>query len=258
MRLKHSQDEQGAEEVSLQAGKAGENAYSTRKLNSLRLVWSRPFGLRLTFSACAASLLAIAAFSAQAASPRLTFSKSFPGSLPPWEEITVDKSGAGQYKDDPKDEDPVKFQLTEAEAGEMFGLADRLDHFSHSLESKLKVAKMGLKTFRYEADASDPTKATEVKFNYTEDLDGKALADWFERIAESERSLIKLETAVRFDKLGVQDAILRIEVIRDQKQLIAPEQFLPMLDRVAKNESFLHMARERAAALAESIRALPK
>ena len=36
-------------------------------------------------------------------------------------------------------------------------------------------------------------------------------SDWFERIAETERALIDLERAVRFDKLGVQDAILRIE-----------------------------------------------
>lgn len=207
--------------------------------------------------ACITLLLAFA-FLAQAADPRLTFSKSFPGSQPPWEEITVEKSGAGQYKEDPKDEDPVKFQLTQAQASEMFGLADKLDHFSHPLESRLKVAKMGLKTFRYQADGSDDAKATEVKFNYSDDPDAKALSDWFERIAESERSLIKLETAVKFDKLGAQEAILRIEVIRDQNQLIAPEQFLPMLDRVAKNESFLHMARERAAALADSIRALPK
>jgi hypothetical protein len=53
----------------------------------------------------------------------------------------------------------------------------------------------------------------------------------------------------------VQDAILRIEVTRDQKRLVAEQQFLPMLDRVVKNESYLHMARERAAALADSIRA---
>ena len=51
---------------------------------------------------------------------------------------------------------------------------------------------------------------------------------------------------MRFDKLGVQEAILRIEVVRDQKRLIAAQQFLPMLDRVVKNESYLHMARERA------------
>jgi hypothetical protein len=112
-----------------------------------------------------------------------------------------------------------------------------------------------MKTFRYEKDGAD---TREVKFNYTEDVDARLLADWFERIADTERSLIQLETAVRFDKLGAQDAILKIEIISDQKRLVAPEQFLPMLDRVAKNESFLHISRERAAALADSIRALPK
>ena len=190
------------------------------------------------------------------ASPRLTFSKSFPGSQPPWEEIILDRKGAGQYKEDPKDEDPLKFQLTDAESSQIFELADKLDHFARPLESKLKVANMGMKTFRYEADGQ--AKPAEVKFNFSEDPDAKALADWFERMAESERSLIKLETAVRFDKLGVQDAILAVEILRDQKRLLAATQFLPMLDRVAKNESYLHIARERAAALADSIRAVPK
>ena len=189
------------------------------------------------------------------ASPRLKFSKSFPGSLPAWEEIVVDKNGAGQYTDDPKDEDPLKFQLTSDEAAQMFGLADKLDHFAHPLESRLKVANMGMKTFRYEGDGA---AAGEVKFNYTEDPDGKALADWFERIADTERSLIQLQTAVKFDKLGAQDAILKIEIIWNQKRLVGPDQFLAMLDRVAKNESFLHISRERAAALADSIRGLPK
>ncbi|HXJ39067.1 MAG TPA: hypothetical protein VNH18_07300, partial [Bryobacteraceae bacterium] len=81
------------------------------------------------------------------------------------------------------------------------------------------------------------------------------LLDWFERIAESERSLIDLERAVRFDKLGVNDSILRIEVARNQKRLVAEDQFLPFLDRVIKSENFMHMARTRASALAESIRA---
>jgi hypothetical protein len=94
-----------------------------------------------------------------------------------------------------------------------------------------------------------------VKFNYSEDPEAKTLLDWFERIAETERDLIELERTVRFDKLGVQDAILRIEMSRDQKRLVAEPQFLPLLDRVIKNESYLHMARDRAAALADSIRA---
>ena len=208
---------------------------------------------------CNRGLLAIVtvAFSLAAASPdmpRLRYSKSFPGSTPPWVEITIEKTGAGQYKEDPKDEDPLKFQLTGAESSQLFGLVDKLDHFSRPLESGLKVANMGMKTFRYEADG----RADEVKFNYSEDMDARALGDFFERIADTERGLIELEAAVRFDKLGVQQAILRIEILRDQKRLVAPDQFLPMLDRVVKNESFLHMARDRAAALAEWIRAIPK
>ena len=61
--------------------------------------------------------LLAAALSLTAASPdapRLTYSKSFPGSTPPFIEISIDKTGAGQYKEDPRDEDPLKFQLTGA------------------------------------------------------------------------------------------------------------------------------------------------
>lgn len=195
-----------------------------------------------------------AALAASPETPRLSYSKSFPGSTPAWVEITIEKTGAAQYKEDPKEEDPLKFQLTDAESTEIFSLADKLDHFSRRLESGLKVANMGMKTFRYEGDG----RSGEVKFNYSEDPDARALTDWFERIAETERSLIELERAVRFDKLGAQQAILRIEIIRDQKRLVAAEQFLPLLDRVVKNESFLHIARDRAAGLAEAIRATPK
>jgi len=183
--------------------------------------------------------------------PRITFSKSFPGSNPAFLQISLDKTGAAEYREDPKDEAPLKFHLTEAESSAIFTLADKLDHFSRPLESGLKVANMGTKTLRFEGDG----QRHETKFNYSEDLDAKALADWFERIADSERAYIDLERAVRFDKLGVQDAILRIEVLRDQKRLIADQQYLPMLDRVANNESYMRMARSRAAALAESIRA---
>lgn len=189
---------------------------------------------------------------AVSAGPRMTFSKSFPGSVPAYVQIDLDRSGAAEYREDPKDDNPMKFQLSQSEVDTIFGLGDRLDHFSRPLESGLKVANMGAKTFRYEGDDG---AAHEVKFNYSEDLEAKTLLDWFERISETERSLIQLETAVRFDKLGVQDAIIRIEVERDQKRLVAEEQFLPMLDRIVKNESYLHMARTRAAALAESIRA---
>lgn len=194
--------------------------------------------------------LAFAQSGAQRATPRLIYSKSFPGSAPAYVEIRIERSGASLYQEEKIDDDPMKFQLSQTETSQLFDLADKLDHFTHPLESGLKVAKMGEKTFRYEGDG----EPHEVKFNYSENPDAKALNDLFEQIAETERALIDLERAVRFDKLGAQDAILRIEILRDEKHLMAPEQFLPMLDRVAKNESFIHMARDRAATLADGIR----
>ncbi len=186
-----------------------------------------------------------------AAEPRLSFTKSFPGSTPAYVEITIEKSGDAEYKEELKDENPLKFKLSDAEAKAMFELTDKLDHFAGALDSGLKVAFMGKKTFRWEGEGGPH----EASFNYSENLEAKALLDWFERISETERGLIDLERAVRFDKLGVNDSILRIEATRDQKRLVAQEQFLPLLDRVVKNEKYLHMARSRAAALTESIRA---
>lgn len=198
-------------------------------------------------------LLAMFPLTLCAADPVVTFTKSFPGSVPPYVEINIEKSGAAEYKEDPKDESPLKFELAPEDIAAVFGLVDRLGRFSHPIESGLKVANMGAKTFRYNP-GDGPSH--EVKFNYSEDPEAKTLLDWFERIAETERALIDLERAVRFDKLGVNDAILRIEVTRDQKRLVAEKQFLPLLDRVVRSENYMHIARERAAALTESIRAV--
>ena len=60
---------------------------------------------------------------------------------------------------------------------------------------------------------------------------------------------------MKYDKLGVNQELMNLEITYDQKRLIAPDQFLPLLDRVAKNESYLHMSRERAARLADTFRA---
>ncbi len=198
-----------------------------------------------------ALILAVAPLFAGADVPRLTFSKSFPGSAPAYLEIALDRSGNASYKEAADDDQPLRFQVPESDVAVIFGLADKLGHFNHPLESSLKVAFMGTKTFRFEAGA----EKQEVKFNYSEDPDAQALLDWFERIAETEQHVINLERAVKYDKLGVNDALLLMQISFDHKRLVAPQQLLPLLDRVVKNDSYMHMARERAAGLAEAIRA---
>jgi len=163
---------------------------------------------------------------------------------------TIDRNGAVTYRET-KDEEPEMFQMEPDAVKAVFDLADKLDHFKKPLESGLKVAKTGDKTFRWENGA----EASETKFNYSLDENAKTLQDWFERISESERALMLLRRNIRFDKLGVNDAVLRVDLAWSQKRLVGREQFLPLLDRVAKNETFINLARERAARLATTMRA---
>ncbi len=186
--------------------------------------------------------------------PRVSYLKTFPGSVPPYIEITVDRTGAGEYKEAPNDEQPLKFRLTEADTGEIFALVEKLENFRRPLESPVNVAFMGTKVFRLE----NGNEKSEVKFNYSEDLAARSLTDWFERIAESEQHLINLERAARFDKLGVLKALLLLETSLDRKRLVALEQYLPILDRISKNGTYMHTARVRATAIAEALRAAVK
>jgi hypothetical protein len=183
--------------------------------------------------------------------PRIAYTKSFPGSAPAYIGIVLDKAGTGEYREAPDEENPLRFKLRETEAAEIFGLVEKLENFRRPLESPLKVAFMGTKTFRLE----NGTEKGEVKFNFSEDPSARALQDWFERISESEQHYINLERAVKYDKLGVFKALLLLEASLDRKRLVGTEQYHPLLDRVVKNESYMHTARVRAAGIADAIRA---
>ena len=187
------------------------------------------------------------------AGARVSYTKSFPGSDPAYMAITVDKDGSATYRE-AKEEEPETFKLEADAVQAIFDLAEKLDHFKRPLESGLKVARTGDKTFRWENGAD----SSEAKFNYSLDESAKTLQDWFERISESERAMMNLRRAIRFDKLGVNDAVLRADAAWSQKRLLGREQFLPLLDRIAKNESFINMARERASRLADALRATGK
>jgi hypothetical protein len=182
--------------------------------------------------------------------PKVFYSKSFPGSIPAYVSIELQRDGAAVYKEAPDDEDPVAFKLTEEDAKTIFDLVEKADRFKRPLESGLKVAKMGEKTLRY----IDGAEKTEQVFNYSLDESARALQEWFEKMTESQQLWILLERTVKFDRLGVNNALLRLESAYDRNRVIAPDRFLPLLDRVVKNDGYMNMARERAAALAAAFR----
>ena len=74
-------------------------------------------------------------------------------------------------------------------------------------------------------------------------------------MAESEEHRIDLERAAKYDRLGVDKALRVLWSAMERKRLVGLDQFLPTLDRIVNNESYMHTARAKAAELAEAIRA---
>jgi len=194
------------------------------------------------------ALVTVAA--AASAQPTIFFSKSFPGSTTPYLEISVEKSGSAVFNDAPGGPDPILFRLKAEETAAIFGLAQKVGNFSKPLESGLKVANMGKKTFRYDEGGTK----NEVHFNYSQNPDAQLLLDWFERISETVQHLINLEKTAKFDRLGVDRAMLLLQVSIERNRLAAAEMLLPILDTIAGNGALINRARERAAAIAEAIR----
>jgi hypothetical protein len=182
---------------------------------------------------------------------RFFYSKSFPNSVPAYVQVTVEKTGEVEYKEAPDDELPLKYKLTPSETDEVFALVEKLDNFKHPVESGLKVAFMGTKTFRLEKGA----QKSEVQFNYSEDANAKALWEWCERLTESAQHRIALERAAKYDHLGVLKALNLLGFAVERKRVVGLEQYLPLLDRIIKNETYMHTARARASEIAEFIRA---
>ena len=163
--------------------------------------------------------------------------------------VIVARDGSIEYRE-AKDEEPQRMQLDKSDVDMVFAQAEKLGNFTKPLESGLPVARMGEKTYLFE---DGPTRH-EVKFNYSQDADAQTLQDFMERIVESEQALQNLERAARFDRLGVNQALLQVQMLVERKRIVAPKQFLKMLDRVAKNDVYLNIARDRAAQLAANFR----
>ncbi len=216
-----------------------------------------PAGFFLPWRRAAATfaLLALISAAALCAQERITFTKSFPSSVPEYCSVQVGKDGSLEYKEAPVDDHPVRAQLAPADVNALFDMAAKLDHFKGKLESGLKVANTGKKTFRYQS--ADGAAITETVFNYSIDVTAQQLLEKFEQIAASERAYLDLDRTVHFDKLGVNDALAEIEALWLNKQLVAPRQFIPLLTRIANHESFMHLARDRAARLKEGFAAQP-
>jgi hypothetical protein len=209
----------------------------------------------------AASLLAVIALPLFFAAPArsagepatVTYRKIFKTSYPEFVEIKISEVGSATYDIRQLDEQPSPqpFEITRALVDRVFQLAAQLHDFNGvNLDVHRRIANLGEKTFRYEKGG----EVHEVTFNYTLDGTANQLLDIFEGLGRQQVDMDNLQRAMRYDRLGVNDALLRLEGDYNNKLIPAPERLLPTLDQLASDEKYLDMARQRARALAGRIR----
>ena len=76
----------------------------------------------------------------------------------------------------------------------------------------------------------------------------------FEGLARQQGDLVLLQRRIKYDRLGVNDALLQFESDMDHRLLPEPERLLPVLDQIDQDSHFVQISRTKARALAERIR----
>ena len=184
----------------------------------------------------------------------ITYRRVFQGSTPEFIEIKVQQDGAAKADVRQLSEEaaPQAFEVGPAVRAKIFELARELRNFQGAdLDVHRRVAYLGQKTFRWERGG----EAYETQYNYTLHSAAGQLQAIFEGLAQQQSDLATLEQRLRYDRLGVNDALQKFEAGLARRALPEPERFLDVLDRIAADTRLIEVARHRARALAERIRA---
>jgi len=189
----------------------------------------------------------------QSAPARLTFVKVFRGSMPEYVRIAVEESGNATYQGGAAGhpDEPESFRLSPPVVNRLFGLAAQLVYFQGvELESGLRVANLGQKTFLYERGE----QRGEASFNHTRSVAAQELQQWFERIARGRFLARELEHRLVFDRLGLPETLREFEREYNSGQLVDPEAFVGVLERIASDPRLMQIAKNRAQSLLRRLR----
>src|SRR5436305_1061475 len=185
---------------------------------------------------------------------KISFRRVFQGSSPEFIELTIrDDSDAATYEIRQMDEDKsaLPFEVSSTLRAKIFSLAAALHEFEgQDLDVHRKIANLGEKTFRWQQG----NVSHETKFNYTLNAPASQLLQIFEGLARQQEHYALLERRMRYDRLGINDALLQFESDLNRGLLPEPQRLLPLLDQITSDGKFVDIARQRARTLAERLR----
>jgi hypothetical protein len=209
---------------------------------------------RLLLSLFVLSLFSAHPLEADPSGTWFTYRRVFKSSVPEFIEIRIQQnSNAATYEIRQLEEDPspTPFEIGSPLRSKIFQLISDLRYFKGmDLDVHRKIANLGEKTFRWD----DGAESNEVKFNYTLNTAAAQLLQICEGLARQQELIELLERRMKYDRLGVNDALLQFEDALNKGELPEPQRALPLLEQIGQDDRFVEIARQRARALAERLR----
>ena len=183
-----------------------------------------------------------------------TYRRIFKSSVPEFIEIKIPQNSdppsveIRQLEDEPG---AVPFEIGVPLRSKIFELIGQLGYFKGlDLDVHRKIANLGEKTFQWSGGAENYS----VTFNYTLNSIAMQLLQICEGLAREEELLELLQRRAKYDRLGVNDALMQFETDLNKGILPEPARALPLLDQIGADSRFVEIARQRARSLAERIR----
>jgi len=182
---------------------------------------------------------------------KVTFRRIFQGSSPEYIELCIwDDAKTATYEIRQMEDDPgsTPFDVGEPLRAKIFGLTAQLHNFQgQDLDVHRKIANLGEKTFRWEQGGV----THETRFNYTLNPAASQLLQIFEGLARQQEHYELITRRMRYDRLGIYDALLQFESDLNRGLLPEPQRLVPLLEQIADDPKYVDVARKRARMLAD-------
>jgi hypothetical protein len=209
---------------------------------------------RVVILFCFALVAVVTAIPTRAAGEAvITYTKIFKGSVPESVELIIRETGKCTFDIRQLAEDPkaTEFEVGQPIREKIFSLAKELNNFRNlDLDTHRKIANLGAKTFRYEKDGV----VNEVTYNYTVNTPASQLQQIFEGLSYQQDHLQTLQRTLKYDRLGLYDALGYLEADLENGVIPEPEHLLPVLEQIANDTHVIEIARSRARAITAKIR----
>ena len=191
------------------------------------------------------------ALNATPAVPTVTFTLNWDKGSPNWYSVAIQSVGLASYRSTPGERDggsdadvySVQFTASKETLEKIFELAKDANYFQGEFDYKKgRIAHTGDKTLVYQ----DGPKRIETTFNWSQNQSVQRLADYFQGISITMEFGRRLDHLYRFEKLGLDRDLKRMEELKRSNQLPEVQALQPVLKKIANDRSVVNVARQRA------------